>query len=140
MNYFSTNIKHLRKKRGIRQADMPNLIGIARTTWSSYEIGASEPNIDNILRISHFFRISTTDLLEVDLTTTDAEFTSEVPLHVSLPSAENMSGVAELDAFITEILKAKQQTIETQSQVILSLQALIDRLVADMAKAKLKSA
>jgi transcriptional regulator with XRE-family HTH domain len=37
--------------------------GFSRTTWSNYENGLTEPSINGLLVISHFFGVSIDDLL-----------------------------------------------------------------------------
>jgi transcriptional regulator with XRE-family HTH domain len=68
MNYFAENIKALRKEKGLKQAEIHEILGFPRTTWSSYENGASQPDIDGILRIADFFGVAVTDMLSRDLT------------------------------------------------------------------------
>lgn len=46
---------------------MPVSIDIGRATWSNYENGHSEPDIDKIIGIAEFFGVSIDDLLTVDL-------------------------------------------------------------------------
>lgn len=63
MSTFSENINYLRKAKGLNQSDMPDILGIQRSTWANYENGATEPPIDTILKISRYFGISLDDLM-----------------------------------------------------------------------------
>ncbi len=73
MNYFSKNIRFLRKKGGLRQEQMGDYTGIARTTWSNYENNLSEPSIAGLIEISNFFGITLDELMLSDLETKEKE-------------------------------------------------------------------
>lgn len=63
MSTFSENINYLRKAKGLNQSDMPDILGIQRSTWANYENGATEPPIETIIKISRYFGISLDDLM-----------------------------------------------------------------------------
>ncbi|MGV8094382.1 MAG: helix-turn-helix domain-containing protein [Mangrovibacterium sp.] len=141
MNYFSGNIRFLRNKKGLSQAEMLDHLGFPRTTWSSYENGVSQPDIDGILRIASFFGISVTELLEEDLTEKDYLFlskVSETPLEKRIladDAADYKKSLDRAERLLNEIVKAKQQVIETQEQTIGALQLLVERLNAELKQA-----
>lgn len=65
--YFGSNIKLLRKRRERSQEDLANALQIKRSSLSGYEIGSFEPNLETLIKISDFFKISTDKLLKYDL-------------------------------------------------------------------------
>lgn len=67
MNFFASNMKYLRKKKGLTQSDLANKMGINRPKIGSYEEGRAEPKLTTIQRISHFYKVNIDDLLELDL-------------------------------------------------------------------------
>lgn len=67
MNNFAKNILYLRKKRKLTQAEMPDLTGVSRVTWSNYENGNTEPDIATLLNISKAFNVSIDYILKEDL-------------------------------------------------------------------------
>ncbi len=67
MNYFSVNLKFLRKQKKLTQAEFANKIGISRPIVGSYEEARAEPKLVTLQNISHFFKIKIDDLLERDL-------------------------------------------------------------------------
>ena len=67
MNYFASNIKFLRKRKGLQQAEICILIECKQSTWSGYENGFSKPNFKDLLKIIDFFEVSASGLLEIDL-------------------------------------------------------------------------
>jgi transcriptional regulator with XRE-family HTH domain len=79
MNFFIQNIKYLRKKRGLKQDEMLDSIGFARTTYASYEAGTSQPNIDGILRIADYYGVDVTELLQRDLSNVQVIEKTEIP-------------------------------------------------------------
>lgn len=64
--FFTTNLKHLRKSRGLSQEAFAVKVGLNRGNIVSYEKGAAEPNIRNLMRIAEFLEISIEDLVKVD--------------------------------------------------------------------------
>ena len=138
MNYFSGNIRFLRNKKGLSQAEMLDSLGFPRTTWSSYENGVSQPGIDGILRIASFFGISVTDLLEEDLTKKDYLFfngssaTSLEKRILAEDTVDYKKSLAHVERLLSELVKAKQEVIDTQAQTIHALQTLVERLNSDL--------
>ena len=57
------NLKTLRKTTNESQQDIANLLGIPRTTYSDYEQGNSEPNINKLIQLANHFKISIGDLV-----------------------------------------------------------------------------
>ena len=69
-NFFSSNLKFLRKSKGLTQGDFAAKIGINRPKIGSYEEGRAEPNLVTLQNISHFFKVKLDDLIEKDLSQT----------------------------------------------------------------------
>lgn len=65
--FFGNNIKYLRKKKKLTQGEMPTAIGIARATWSNYELNQTEPDFKTLIIISELFGVSIDDLLRKNL-------------------------------------------------------------------------
>jgi transcriptional regulator with XRE-family HTH domain len=67
VNKLAANLLFLRKQKKLTQAEMPENIGINRSTWANYEAGKTEPALDDVIRIASFFDVTVTDLLTKDL-------------------------------------------------------------------------
>ena len=67
MKYFSSNMKYLRERNNLKQAEIQDRLAIERTSWSNYERGKSFPNLELFHKISKYFDISESDLLNTDL-------------------------------------------------------------------------
>ncbi len=55
---FNERLKHQRELYGCTQKQMAELIGITPRSYQRYESGEREPNIDTLVRIADFFKIS----------------------------------------------------------------------------------
>ncbi len=53
---LAQNLQYLRKKSGFSQQELADKLDIPRTTWSGYELGKVEPNINMLQKISSFFK------------------------------------------------------------------------------------
>lgn len=60
---FNERLIYLRKNTGYDQAKTANIIGIARSTYGSYEQGKRSPDYDILINIADLFDVSTDYLL-----------------------------------------------------------------------------
>lgn len=63
MNY---RLRNLRERMGLSQTAAAKKMGIVRTTYSNYEAGNREPDVETIKKMSEFFEVSTDYLLGND--------------------------------------------------------------------------
>ena len=61
--HFAENLKHLRKKHNLDQAQIAKLLGLKPATVSAYETGRIEPKLDALQKLSATFGISIDDLI-----------------------------------------------------------------------------
>jgi transcriptional regulator with XRE-family HTH domain len=52
------NLKALRKRKKISQEELANDLGLTRSSYSGYENGVAEPNLQTLLKFSDFYSIS----------------------------------------------------------------------------------
>src|SRR5690554_7700895 len=62
--YLASNLKLLRKYRKMSQEDVAKELGLTRSSYSGYENGVAEPGIENLVKMSKFYRIPMDDLLK----------------------------------------------------------------------------
>lgn len=67
MDYFAKNVKYLRRKKGKSQAEMASVAVITQAAWSEYELGTSKPRFAELKKITDYFCISYSELLDLDL-------------------------------------------------------------------------
>jgi transcriptional regulator with XRE-family HTH domain len=67
MNNFAKNLYHLRKRDNITQQELASRLKKANTTIGNWENGLSEPNIEELLKLSNIFGVVLQDLVEADL-------------------------------------------------------------------------
>src|SRR6266542_2880823 len=66
-NYIQTNLALLRKRKKLTQEEAATGMGFKRTTYSNYENGHTEPDIEALQKISSFHGISIDNLVNTDL-------------------------------------------------------------------------
>lgn len=69
-NYFSKNLKYLRKKNNIDQQVMAEDLGVAQSTLSCWENGLRTPDFDMVANIAKYLNIHE-DFITNDLTNID---------------------------------------------------------------------
>ncbi len=67
MDYFRSNIKLLRKRRGRTQDDVAFSLGLKRSTLSGYENGVAQPGLETLMAFSRYFNVSIDTLVKTDL-------------------------------------------------------------------------
>lgn len=66
-NYFNTNLKFIREKKGLSQNKLANIVGVNQTTIARWETQEIIPSIDNVEDVSKALNISLPDMLAIDL-------------------------------------------------------------------------
>ena len=56
-------LKKLRKEKGLSQEYIARVLQITQRTYSSYELGQTEPTIQTICKLADIFEITTDELL-----------------------------------------------------------------------------
>jgi transcriptional regulator with XRE-family HTH domain len=65
--HFKNNLSTLRKLHGKRQHEMSEVLGVPRSTYSGWENNVgSNPDYENLVKISKYFRVSIDVLLIKD--------------------------------------------------------------------------
>jgi|SRR6516162_3290913 putative transcriptional regulator len=67
MNYLSANIRHLRRSKGISQAELAKNFGKKQNTVGNWENGISEPSIKELVVLSQIFMVDMSDLVNRNL-------------------------------------------------------------------------
>ena len=67
MIFFNKNMSFLRKSLNLSQAEICRQIGFKPTTWNNYELGRSNPNLEDFYKIIKFFGVDGLKILDEDL-------------------------------------------------------------------------
>lgn len=60
---FGDTLRALRLSKKLTQEEIAKIIGVARGTYTHYELNKREPDNDTLLKIANFFNVSTDYLL-----------------------------------------------------------------------------
>lgn len=60
---FNENLRAVRERKGLTQKEVAESIGVAKSTYSLYESGNREPNIQTIKKIADLLNTSADELL-----------------------------------------------------------------------------
>lgn len=63
---LNENIKQLRQARNLSQVDLASALGVTKQSISNWENNNIQPSIDMLIRLAHFFSVSTDYLLGLD--------------------------------------------------------------------------
>jgi transcriptional regulator with XRE-family HTH domain len=61
------NLKLLRKRKGVSQEEIAADLGLTRSSYSGYENGVAEPNIETLIKISEYYDISLDKFIKRDM-------------------------------------------------------------------------
>lgn len=64
---FNENLKNARERRNMTQKEVADRIGVAKSTYSLYESGQREPNVQTIKKISDVLNVSADELLGLSI-------------------------------------------------------------------------
>lgn len=76
---FNENLRIARERKGLTQKDVAESIGVAKSTYSLYESGSREPNVQTIKKIANVLKTPADELLGIEEmpTTIAAHFEGE---------------------------------------------------------------
>ena len=63
MKIFTERLRELRVDKKLMQRELAEMIGVPVRTYGNWEIGASEPPMDMIVKLAKFFNVTTDYLL-----------------------------------------------------------------------------
>ena len=61
--HFNENLRAARERKNMTQKDVADNIGVAKSTYSLYESGNREPNVQTIKKLADLLNVSANDLL-----------------------------------------------------------------------------
>lgn len=102
-----TNLKVLRKRMKFSQEEVAQALGLTRSTYSGYENGVAQPNIENLIAFSTFYKVSIDDLVKINFEMyTDADWIKrEKGVHVDVKGQQLRVLTTVLDAQDEEVIE-----------------------------------
>ena len=64
---LANNLKYLRKKHHLKQDDVRIMLNISRQAYSNYERGNRTPDLDSLLFLADFYKVTLNDLVLCNL-------------------------------------------------------------------------
>lgn len=64
---LSNNLRYLRKKCGLTQSQMGEILNISRQAYSNYETSSRTPDLDTLLFLADFYKVSLDDIVLTNL-------------------------------------------------------------------------
>jgi len=65
-NIFGKRLKELRIEKQLSQRELGSIFNVCNQTISFWETGSREPDLDTLLKISHYFEVSVGYLLGIE--------------------------------------------------------------------------
>ncbi len=93
---FNENLKIARERYGISQKELAEKIGVAKSTYSLYESGSREPNVQTIKKIADILNVSADELLGIN----DEPVTLAAHFDGSEYTEEELNKIREFAAFV----------------------------------------
>lgn len=65
--YIGSNLKFLRNRLKKSQEELAHELGLTRSSYSGYENGVAQPNLELLIAFSNYFKVSADDLLKKEI-------------------------------------------------------------------------
>lgn len=99
--HFNVNLQNARERQGLTQKEVAERIGVAKSTYSLYESGNREPNVQTIKKIADLLDTSADELLGID----DSQSTIAAHFDGKEYTAEELEKIREFAAFVKSTRK-----------------------------------
>ncbi|GEM_PF-2057912 len=110
-NNFSSNFKFLKLKKGVSQKAIADFFSMSPATVNRWEKGAILPESNNLLKLTEYFGVSLSELVELNLiegeTVSQVEDTEFLALKEKLFKAQEK--LVEAQTELVEILKENRE-------------------------------
>ena len=71
---LAKNLKYLREKNNLKQEDLVDIINLTRQAYSNYENLHRTPDIDTLMILANFYKVSLNDLIFCNLSESSIPF------------------------------------------------------------------
>lgn len=75
-------LKEFRKKIGLSQDDIAKKLGVHNTTYGNWELGKTEPDIKNLIKLADYYNVTVDELLGREADTINLKFLGETEAYL----------------------------------------------------------
>ncbi|MFS9028111.1 helix-turn-helix transcriptional regulator [Streptococcus cristatus] len=118
MNFFTDKLKALRKEKKLTQKELAEQIGIKQNSYSDWETGKNEPNLENIVKLSKILDTSTDELLGRQV-----NFGDRIIFDISKYDLSNLKNFSEQEIYdlkatiVLELLDESTDTLAVKNRL-----------------------
>ncbi|MNF76916.1 transcriptional repressor DicA [compost metagenome] len=105
---MATRLKHLRKSKGFKQAELAEVMGCEINTISRYETGANTPSIDQLLRLAEALGVSPMEILPPPNPTVQRVLELRQDLAEKALQIDSPKGLEQLVQLANELISASR--------------------------------
>jgi transcriptional regulator with XRE-family HTH domain len=107
---IGTNLKKLRKEKGVTQTEVAIFLGVRQNTYSQYESDSRQPDIESLVKLATFYDVSLDIIVGVDTREVNNKLDIEKFVDVlvtQLNKDERLSTMSSLDvrSYALEMVK-----------------------------------
>jgi DNA-binding XRE family transcriptional regulator len=126
MSAFSKNLRFLRKRGNHNQDEIALLFNKRSNTVGNWENQKSEPNLTELIKLAAFFRVSTEDLLNIDI---ELSSSPEIPKPVAaVPAPKDKIAVRSLSIQEPMATGSKESNPDAFWLILRELRVIGDKL------------
>lgn len=118
---FHKNLKLYRKQLGLTQEELAKLLGVAKTTYSSYEQGARMPDIETQKSLSILFGVGLDTLHSFDLNLNQNTISLHMIKGFSTLDFETQEKIKNQlinqGKFMVDLIKNKEEAIQNEKRI-----------------------
>lgn len=125
-NFFSKNLKYLRKNQGLTQQDLADIVGKKKSIVGNYEKGNVEASIETVQKLADYFTVNWVNLLGTDFSVAFADdkaignnqATTTVTTTVAITNTKELLAIRKENAQKDKkIEKLEAQILKMQTQI-----------------------
>lgn len=111
-----TKLRELRLQAGLSQKQVYEILGVSQSTFSSWEVGKSEPDAITFLKLCKIYNIDDI-LLEFTGQTTNQTFSSREIFIIKKFRQLNDTGKTKLEEYLSDLEDNSKYTVETSAAI-----------------------
>lgn len=136
---FNKNLKIARERTGLSQKDVAEKIGVAKSTYSLYESGNREPNVQTIKKIADVLHISADELLGLEEPHTLPAYYSTNKTDITDAHTEAIATSSKNEHDIAKRLESALDALESTQNALMFSGEPLDDETKELLKASLEN-